>query len=128
MSILSHMTDLLALKLTILLQSVLPNLGFLSVILALMLIGCSFLWLWAVEKAIKLEICDETDVEEKHLGLGPSYGTAARLMMWIGGIHLALNVFCALLGWVGALDDVMVYGPQGMLLDAMGLASLAPLP
>ena len=55
MSTLSNLGDLLALWLTLLLQGWLPDLGMASVVLALVLIGASFAWLWAVEKAIRLE-------------------------------------------------------------------------
>ena len=126
----SNIADLLVLWFTILVQSILPHGGMGSVILSLALVLCSVAWLWAVEKAIRLEISEDTDVDMAHLGLGPCYSAAARAMMWIGGSHLALNLICTLLGWSGAIgpENVAVFGPQGLILDAMGLASLAPLP
>ena len=125
----SNIADLLVLWFTILVQS-LPRGGAGSVILSLVLILCSFAWLWAVEKAIRIEISEDTDVDMAHLGLGPCYSAASRAMMWIGGSHLAINLICTLLGWSGAMgpESVAVFGPQGLILDAIVLASLAPLP
>ena len=111
----------------------LANNGTASVLLALVLIGLTFAWLWAVEKAIRLEISTETGVEMKHLGLGPSYSASARTMIYIGAIHLFLNLSASMVrfwsdNWGDGFEDALVYGPQGFLLDAIGLGSLAPLP
>ncbi len=95
-----------------------------AVVVTIALLFIVYLWLRAAEWFARLRLISKLGSAGALVQLGPAHARAASAVLVVGVVHALTNVLFGLVLWQGPYQ----FGLEGVLLNAVGLNVLVPLP